>query len=67
MLRPARERGELDIADLDDSDLGFISRCALGLQAESPVEMQGGDTVPVEDMKRVSGEPRRRFGTIGRG
>src|ERR1041385_3463461 len=36
VLRPARERGELDIADLDDSDLGFIYRCALGLQAESP-------------------------------
>jgi len=67
VLGAARRRGELDIADLDDSDLGFIYRCALGLQSESPVEMQGGDTVPVEEMKSVPSEPRRRFGTVGRG
>jgi hypothetical protein len=67
VLRPARQRGELDIADLDDSDLGFIYRCALGLQAESSVEMQGGETVPLEELKSGAGERRQRFGTIGRG
>ncbi len=67
VLRPARKRGELDIADLDDSDLGFIYRCALGLQAESPVETQGGDSVPVEELKSVPDEPRRRTGTFARG
>lgn len=66
VLGPAKA-GELDILDLDPSDLNFIHRYALGLEDAAPIEMQGGDTVPVEDMKRVSGEPRRRFGTIGRG
>jgi hypothetical protein len=67
VLHPARRRGDLDIADLDDSDLGFIYRCALGLEAESPIEMRGGDTVPVEELKSGTGESPRRFGTIARG
>lgn len=64
--RPAR-RGELDIMDLADSDLACIYRAALGLSLDSEVEMQGGDTVPVEELKSVPEERVRRFGTIARG
>lgn len=67
VLGPARRPGELDIADLDDSDLAFIYRCGLGLEAESPVELKGGEEVPVRELKRVSGKPGKRSGTIARG
>lgn len=63
----AKKPGEIDITDLEDSDLKFIYRVATGQQGNAAVQLKGGESTTVATIKSVSGKPRKRSGTIARG
>lgn len=59
--------GEIHLAQLHESDLSFVYRTALGITPDSKVKLQGGESMKVQDLKRVSGKPGKRSGTLARG
>lgn len=63
----AKKPGEIEITDLEESDMFFIFRVATGQQGNMPVALKGGESMKVQDLKRVSGKPGKRSGTIARG
>jgi hypothetical protein len=67
LVKGASEPGELDPAYLDDSDITFIFRVGTGQADGSQVELKGGESMKVQDLKSVSRGSRKRSGTIGRG
>jgi hypothetical protein len=62
-----KQPDELNVSDLEQSDMFFIFRVATGQQAGQPVELQGGESMKLQELKRVPAKPGRRSGTIGRG
>ena len=67
LVKGASKPGELDPAYLDDSDITFIFRVGTGQADGSMVELKGGESMKVQDLKSVSRGSRKRSGTIGRG
>lgn len=65
LVSPATKDDELDPADLDDSDVLFIFRYATG--QVSGVSMQGGQVMPLANLKSVRTKPRKRKGAGGNG
>jgi hypothetical protein len=63
----ARNPTELDITDLEESDMFFIFRVATGQQGNLPVALKGGESTTVASIKSVSSKSRKRSGTIARG
>jgi hypothetical protein len=63
----AKKPGELEITELEESDMFFIFRVATGQQGNLPVALKGGESTTVANLKSVSGKSRKRSGTIARG
>ncbi|HEX2881009.1 MAG TPA: hypothetical protein VHO25_15865 [Polyangiaceae bacterium] len=63
----AKQPGELEVTDLEESDMFFIFRVATGQQGNLPVALKGGERTTVANIKSVSGKSRKRSGTIARG
>lgn len=63
----AKKPGELEITELEESDMFFIFRVATGQQGNLPVALKGGESTTVANIKSVSGKSRKRAGTIARG
>jgi len=66
VLKP-KKPDEIEITDLEESDMFFIFRVATGQQGNLSVPLKGGESTTVADLKSVSRKSRKRSGTIARG
>lgn len=50
----------VDPTELEEHEVKFLYKCALGLAPESPVELKGGESTTVASLKSVSSKSRKR-------
>jgi hypothetical protein len=67
LVKGAKNPGELDPAFLDDSDITFIFRVGTGQADGSTVDLKGGESMKVQDLKSVPKRSGKGARTLGRG